>query len=830
MGIVFKLLAFRKSKLLDRLKALYKLKALHILNTSFKSRQACTQKSLNSMLVLFTIFSIFNANTVLATSASDSETRELINPPQLKKSRFEKVTIPYQNIQATIDGKLDEPAWKNAGKVSLHYVVRPFENTIPPVATDAFFYEDGETFYVAYVASDPSPDDIRVFLRDRDQTWGQDMVGVKIDTYGDGRLAYQYFVNALGVQTDSIENEMTGNESASWNGIWRSEGRVTAAGYVVEMAIPLRLMNFEESEGVKRWGIEFVRFYPRSDSYRLSHLPTDRNNACNLCQMGTAIGFSGATQGESLAIVPTAVFAAGRGRDPRKTNAWDYQNNQEIGVDLSWSITPEISLQGTLNPDFSQVEADVAQLSINNTFALFFDERRPFFVENIDYFSSFQNLIYTRNINAPDYGLKVTGRKDKHSLGVFVANDEKTTFLVPGNLGSSVASFDEKSLNLGARYRYDSSNDLSLGAVVTLREADTYHNYLTSFDGKYRLTDRDTIRAQVIASETEYPQELFKTFCDEECLNPSDYNEATLRTNKEGSFNGLSYILDYSRETSDYYIRARHQYADEGYRADLGFQSQIDRTVSVVGGGYNWWNENSWWNRINIDGDWDITHNTNGELIEKELEGEISISADYQTFVEVGARKRNRVGLREDSDSLAIDGNTTLFAETSFKLYAETRPNQYFFIANFIRKGDAVDFVNNRLGKQVYIEPRFELNVGTHLKISGQHTYSELDSDDRPLFIANLTDIRMTYQFDQRQFFRVTLAYSDISRNQDNYEIEVNSHSKDIGFQLLYSYKLNPLSKFFIGYADSAFNDDDLNKLKTNNQSIFMKFSYAWLL
>jgi hypothetical protein len=346
MGIVFKLLAFRM------LKVIFKPKALRVLKTFFKSKAACTAKSVNLILVLFALVSALNVNTVLATSASSSNTRELINPPQLKKSRFEKVTIPYQNIQATIDGKLDEPAWKNAGKVSLHYVVRPFENTIPPVATDAFFYEDGETFYVAYIASDSNTDDIRVFLRDRDQTWGQDMVGVKIDTYGDGRLAYQYFVNALGVQTDSIENEMTGNESASWNGIWRSEGRVTAAGYVVEMAIPLRLMNFEESEGEKRWGIEFVRFYPRSDSFRLSHLPTDRNNACNLCQMVAAIGFSDATQGQNLAIVPTAVFAAGRGREPRQTNAWDYQNNQEIGVDLSWSFTPEISLQGTLNPDF----------------------------------------------------------------------------------------------------------------------------------------------------------------------------------------------------------------------------------------------------------------------------------------------------------------------------------------------------------------------------------------------------------------------------------------------------------------------------------------------
>ncbi|WP_412971721.1 DUF5916 domain-containing protein [Glaciecola sp. MF2-115] len=766
---------------------------------------------------------------VFITLISSANAQDIQNPPQLLKSKFDTISIPFHNEKPTIDGVLDEAVWQKAGKAHLNYVVRPFENTIPPVNTDVFYYEDGANLYVAYIAHDFKPDDIRVFLRDRDDTWGQDMVGVKIDTYGDGRLAYQYFVNPLGVQTDSIENEMTGNESASWNGIWLSEGRITDKGYVVEFAIPLRLMNFEESEEEKHWGIEFVRFYPRADELRISHLPTDRDNACNLCQMGGARGFKNARQGESLAIVPTAVLGAARTRDPEQSNDWDYQNNQEVGLNVNWSITPEISLQGTLNPDFSQVEADVAQLSINNTFALFFGERRPFFVKNADYFSSFQNLIYTRNINAPDYGLKITGRKDKHSLGLFVANDEQTTFLVPGNLGSSVASFEEASLNLGGRYRFDYSDDLAIGTVLTLREADHYHNYLSSIDLKYRLSDQDTISAQIIATETEYPDELYKGFCDEECLNPSDYNESTLRTNKEGSFTGLSYILDYRKETSNYYIRARHQYADEGYRADLGFQSQVDRRVSVIGGGYNWWNENSWWNNINIDGDWDISHNGEGELIEKELEGRIRISGDYQTRFEVGARKRDRVGLRIDPSILAIDGNSNLFQEYSYKMFFRTSPNQHLNFGVFQRVGDEVDFVNNRLGEQVYIEPFINLNLGRHIKLNMQHTYSKLDSNDKPLFNANLTDIRMTYQFDQKQFFRVTLAYSDISRNQDNYDFDVDEDSKNVGFQLLYSYKLNPLTKFFVGYADSAYDNDSLNKLKTNQQSVFMKFSYAWL-
>ena len=785
------------------------------------------QKVVNVICSIATILLLITSVTFSFLPNANAQDKR--NPTQSLKPKHHTVRIPFQNEKANIDGVLDEAVWKSAKKLSLNYVVRPFENTIPPVATDVFFYEDGTTFYVAYIAHDFNPDDIRVFLRDRDDTWGQDMVGVKIDTYGDGRLAYQFFMNALGVQTDSIENEMTGSESASWNGIWQSEGRITDSGYVVEFAIPLRLMNFEESVGEKRWGIEFVRFYPRADDLRISHLPTDRNNACNLCQMGAAMGFKNATQGKSLAIVPTAVFGATRTRDPEQTNHWDYQNNQEIGLNVNWAITPEMSLQGTLNPDFSQVEADVAQLSINNTFALFFDERRRFFVKNSDYFSSFQNLIYTRNINAPDYGVKVTGRKDKHSLGLFVANDEQTTFLVPGNLGSSVASFEESSLNLAGRYRFDYSNDLAIGSVLTLREADNYHNYLAAIDIKYRLSQQDTLSAQVITTETEYPIALFKRFCDEECLNPSTLTEAAIRTKQEDSFTGLSYIVDYRRETSSYYIRARHQFSDEGYRADLGFQSQVDRSTSLFGGGYNWWNENSWWNKINIDGDWDISHNGDGELIEKELEGRFSISGDYQTTFELGARQRDRVGTRIDPSILAIDGNTKLFEEMSYSMYFRTSPSQYLSFGSFQRVGDAIDYVNNRLGAQVYIEPWFGLNLGRHIKVKVQHTYSELDSDDKPLFIANLTDFRMTYQFDQKQFFRVTLAYSDINRNQDNYDFDVNVDSQDVGFQLLYSYKLNPLTKFFVGYADSAYNNDDLSKVKTNAQSVFMKFSYAWL-
>lgn len=737
--------------------------------------------------------------------------------------------IPFVEGAAVLDGVLDEPQWQSAAVQQLTYVTEPFENTAAPVRTDVFIYEDGTSLFVAFKAYDPNPESIRAFYRDRDLIFGGDMVGVKLDTFNDSRLAYQFFVNPYGVQADVIENEMTGRESEAWNAIWESAGQIDADGYVVEIALPLRTMNFNEGERTKTWGAEFLRFYPREDYLRISNLPRDRDNACILCQLGEVSGFENATQGNNLAIVPTVVAGKSRSRDIYSTRDWTYDDNQEVGLDVNWGITPEITLQATLNPDFSQVEADVAQLSINNTFALFFDEQRPFFTENADYFSSNLNLVYTRNIGSPDYGAKVTGRLGDHSVGVFIANDESTTFLVPGNIGSSVAELAQSSTNTALRYRYDMSEDLSIGLVSTLRKADDYHNYVNGIDARYLITDTDTLRAQFVVSDTQYPTDLFRDFCEADCEDQQDYSEEALRTFSDEAFTGQAFRINYRHEERDWFFRADHYSNGEDFRADLGFVSRVDRHTSVIGGGYYWWNENSWWNRIRINGDWDIAHNDDGELIEKEIEGYVSIRGDYQSFFEIGYMKRDRVGLRLNPQSLAIDDNTDLFTEKQWRVFFETQPNEVLYMNVFSSVGDAIDFSNNRLGERLFMEGEVELNLGQHLFVGGYFLYSDFEVENQPLFTAKILDTRFTYQFDARQFLRLIVAYSDIDRNPANYLTAVDQESQDLGWQLLYSYKVNPLTKFFVGVSDASFNDDSLRRLTSAEQSVFMKFSYAWL-
>ena len=732
------------------------------------------------------------------------------------------MTIPNVKGEIAVDGNLDEPQWQSAHRFMLEYVVSPHENTQPPVTTEVRIFEDDTTLYIGFFAQDPDPNKISAFFRDRDQIWSDDLVGFKLDTFNDSRLAYQFFVNPYGIQADSIENEMTGGESDSWDAIWQSAGKITKQGYQVEIAIPLRILSFQEGVDEKVWGAEFVRFYPRKERLRISNLPTDRNNACNLCQLSDISGFEQAEQGQNLVLVPTLVVAKGRQRDPTESRQWDQFDQQEVGVDMAWSITPEVSLQATLNPDFSQVESDVAQLSVNNTFALFFDEKRPFFLENADYFSSNLNLVYTRNIGAPDYGAKITGRVDEHTLGVFFANDQTTTFIVPGNLGSSVAEVANKSNNLALRYRYDVSEKLSLGTVGTFRESDEYHNYVYGLDTKYQFTEQDSLRVQWVTSDTLYPQTLTTEFD----------GESALRLDKDAAFKGKSIRVNYRHDERDWMFRADHHRYGKDFRADLGFQNTVDRNVSVIGGAYRWFSENSWWNRIDVYGDWDIAHSNAGELLEKEAEIYMSVNGKSQTYFEVGMVDRDRVGLRLNNQSLVVDGNTIMFNEQSASFFIESQPIPSVYVANFIRYGDQIDFDNNRLGKQLYINPRLNLSLGKHLQLNLRHSYTHLEYSGDEVFTANLTDARLTYQFDQRQFLRLIVIYADIERNLDNYTIDTSDYSsryKQLGTQLLYSYKINPLTKFFVGYTDSGYQDDVVLSRTPTEQSIFMKFSYAWL-
>ena len=754
-----------------------------------------------------------------------------------------------------MDGVLDDNVWLKATKIPLDNVTWPQENIPATVKTSAYYFENGDTLFVAFEAQDPAPEKIRAFYNDRDRIFRDDQVGIKIDPYNDHKLVFQFYVNPFGVQRDAIEDVVNGGSNDAWDGIWDSAGNLTDNGYVVEMAIPLRNFNFKPITGQQTWAVEFLRFYPRDVRQRISNMRIDRNNDCWSCQMEEIKGFEGVEQGKSLAIVPTLVIGHSETRDtidpPAGSNQslgftdWQSQTDYEPGLDIKWGISSDIFLNATINPDFSQVEADSAQLGVNNNFTLFFPEQRPFFLENQDMFSSPFDLVYTRNVGEPDVGVKLTGKSGKHTFGVFAADDVRTTFLVPGNLRSGIAVLDENSNNAAVRYRYDASNDFSVGFLSTFRTADDYHNYTASVDFSYKMTPQDTLRGQIVFSDTVYPDYLSNDFCgDDDCddetivcsFSDCIVNEQVLRTRAPNGLNDTAVYLGYDHDERDWFFYANYRAIGKDHRADLGFESRADLERVVIGGGYVWYGaDDDWWTQTELNGDWDITRNDAGEIIEREYQMFFNIDGPLQLYGDFGCVWNDQVGNRLDASKLDIDGNTIMFDRNYCLLYGNFQPKSGVFVENQFLWGKQIDFANNRIADRFRARPGFEYSINRHLKAELQYVYEKLEAEDSEVFTAHQADLRLKYNLDVRNSFKLSLIYTKINYNLDNQpalqpDSLPDESFKDLATQFIYSYKINPQTVFFAGYSDYAFKDERLDSLEKNSRNLFLKLSYAWLM
>lgn len=733
--------------------------------------------------------------------ASEVERFEPVPPEQSFNGKI--ADIPHSQAIVRIDGELDEAGWADARILELNVETRPGENIQAPVRTEVFLMEDGRRFLIAFKAYDPRPSEIRAHIHDRDEAWDDDFVGVTLDTFNDKRRAFEFFVNPLGAQMDLTNDDVNGDETSSWDAIWESAGRITDFGYQVEIAIPFNAIRFQNTSAGQSWGIDILRFYPRSNRHRLSVNRLDRSISCYLCQLGQVRGFEGVSPGRDLLITPTLTAARTESSDdPGFIPLSSAGTDIDVGINVRWGLTPDLTLSATANPDFSQVEADVAQLDINNQFTLYFPEKRPFFLQDANIFSSPMNLVYTRNISDPDLGLKLTGKQGAHTYGLFAATDRVTTIIIPGSQSSDTTLLEQGSEAVVARYRRDFGKNSAAGMLFTGRQAEGYHNYVAALDGLWRINDQDRLQVQLLASSTEYPDAVV-----------TEFEQAA------GSFSGQGYVMRYRHSGRDWGWAINHEKFDDDFRADMGFiaRNGYDRTGAGLGRVWHGGGDR-WWRSFEVSGDWDITHDSSGRVLEREVEGDIELAGPMQSFVETGAGYRQRYW----------DG--VLFDEDFRYFYGEFQPADGVFLAFFTEAGDRVDFDNTRLGHLTSISPRFRWDLGDHLRMNLRHTTDTLDTQDgRQIFKAKLNDFRFTWQFTIRSFMRLTVQQLDLSRDPGLYIDDVDEKYKSLGAQLLYSYKINPQTVFFLGYSDSFFDDDRLTGLERSDRTLFTKIGYAWL-
>ena len=727
-------------------------------------------------------------------------------PIKAKQYRVESSSEPIK-----VDGVLDEAAWKTAQPMEFDAETSPGDNIVPPARTVGYMTYDQKNLYVAFQAFDPKPSEIRAHLSDRDTAFSDDFVGVVLDTFNDNRRAFEFFVNPLGVQMDLIQDDTNRNEDSSWDAIWNTAGRITAEGYIVEMAIPFTSIRFPRTDAEQTWGVDMVRIYPRSSRHRLGLQGQDRNRNCYLCQSSRVTGFRGITPGRDIELDPTltAQHTSVRTGFP----AGDLSSggaDVDAGLTARWGITPNLTLNAAINPDFSQIEADSVQLDINTQFALFFNEKRPFFLEGYDFFKGPMQAVYTRTVADPKFGLKTTGRLGKSTIGAYVAEDEITQLIIPGVEGSSPATIAGTNRSSAFRYRYNVGETSSIGAMLTTRDGDGYNNRVYGIDGTFRFTPKDTITAQILGTQGQYPLAI-----------QSAYGQPATTSDIGGR-------IQYRHNSKHLFYGATYEDIGTEFRADSGFIPQIGYKYGNAVVEYSIYGEKgkNWYSRWWFGGDYDDMRQQSGELIEQELEGWAVVQGPMQSFAQIVTGTRNQRFADTDFETQFLHWNL------------EARPIGDLLVFLSGTFADQIDFANVQLGERLRVGGGVQWNIGMRTKINMSHSYEDLDVPGGRLFSAEVTQLRAVYQFNIRMFARAILQYTDITRDPDLYKhSDPSRRFKRMFPQLLFSYKVNPQTVFFAGYSGTRLGGEFRDPLGAPidvgfteaDRTFFLKLGYAWL-
>jgi uncharacterized protein DUF5916/cellulose/xylan binding protein with CBM9 domain len=710
-----------------------------------------------------------------------------------------------------VDGKLDEPAWASALVFDLPYEWQPGDNVPPSVKTDFLVTYDDDYLYAAWKAYDPNPAEIRAHLMDRDsiQTFVQDdHVLMMIDTFNDERRGFQFRINPLGVQADAVFSQNEGIEDWSFDMIWASAGRITEEGYVVEIAVPMNQIRFPRTGGSQTWGFDVGRSRPRSVRQRIAGSPHERGNNCILCQVVKVTGFEDLRPGRNLELTPTvtanrfdeaAFTPAGA---PGQLESGD--GKVEAGLSARWGITPNVSLNAALNPDFSQVEADVAQLNVNERFALFFPEKRPFFLEGIDFFSTPFNAVFTRTIVDPKWGAKVTGKEGANAFGFFLAEDEDNLLTIPTNQQSFSATLGEPVTTGVLRYRRDVGSGSTLGVLYTGREGQDYHNRVGGLDGFARFSVTDTVSFQYLRSDTGYPAELI------------DFGPLTA-----GNLRDDSFVADYNHFARNWIWSVGYEDRGPDFRADTGFIPRVDfREARATLQRQFWGDQGDFFTQINVGLNAQRVKDHAGQLTDQRINPYLTFAGPWQSFVQLSAER--------DSTFFA---NTLYEDLDSYSLFVDLQPSGAARFSLASAFGDTIDFTNNQPAEIFQLAPAAELKLGRHVNAKVDHTLQRLSVHGGELFEANLSQLRLIYNFNVRFFVRGIFQYLDLQQHPERYDEPIrpfiDPKTQTVLTQLLFSYKLNPQTVLFLGYSDDWLGTSQFD-LDQTDRTFFFKIGYAW--
>ena len=720
------------------------------------------------------------------------------------------------DVRPDIDGRLDDVIWQDAIHITEFVQQNPVEGAPATEDTDVWIAYDSQNLYIAVHAHYSDPSIMRANRVDRDQSFDDDNISFYFDTFLDQQRAYLFSVNGYGVQGDAIVNargfgrsnrrRSTGSFSAfrggiptgdnSWDALFSSGGQTVADGYTAEVAIPFKSLRYpERDQGLPhRWGFQIVREIRGKDEFQV-WAPVTRNVSGFLTQAGLLEGMTNLSLSRNLEIMPTFTGVQ-YGSLNQQGKFVDGDPSPEGGVNVKYGITSNLIADFTYNPDFSQIESDLPQIEVNQRFALFYPELRPFFLEGAEIFSPQRGMVTfvnTRTIVDPEFGGKITGKVGNTTVGLMIANDE-----APGRTDSSTDSaFGETANNIVGRARYDLYAESYVGALVTHREFLDTHSTLGALDGNFRLGQTQSLSFQAVQTDHRDLEQM----------------------DREGQMFNLSWRFTDRHWTS--FISLYTLSPD--FRTDIGFVRRVDQKQGFSSLGYTFRPESwvvSWGPSVRYN--WN--HDFNNVL--QDLDKRVAFDATFARNISVNSQFQ---------DEMERFGGIN-FQKQAGRIGGQVSTSRRVSVGGYYEYGDLVRYVENPyLGRGstgsffAALRPLSRFQSEINLRTSD---FIDPRTGDDLVFDVKILRALSTYQFTDRFLLR------NIS--------EYNTFDKTVDLNLLFTYRLNAGTAFYIGYddhyrqADQIYGDDmdgdgiddQLFPMATvyqqTNRAVFTKFQYLF--
>ncbi|HEX6589019.1 MAG TPA: DUF5916 domain-containing protein [Longimicrobiales bacterium] len=707
--------------------------------------------------------------------------------------------IQRATSEIRLDGRLDEPAWLNARRISDFREFQPGHMTEPSVRTEALVTHDDENLYVAIIAYD-DPTQVRATLTERDAMFADDWAGLLLDTWGDQQWGYLIIANPYGVQGDTrLSNN---GDDDRFDVVFDADGAITDDGYVVEIAVPFSSLRFRGD--TEDWRIGFIRNHPR-DARRMYSWPAlDNNNGCLLCQFSEMETLPGVRSGGGLELLPSVV-ASQAGGLPDGDPAADFDNadpSASFSLGARMPFGDGWNAELTYNPDFSQVESDAAQVDVNTTFALSFPERRPFFQDGADLFETRLPIVYTRSINNPEFAGKLTGAIGNTSIAVLSAYDEDTPIILPFAERSGFVQGGESWSNIvRARHSIGSSGS-AVGVLLTDRRLiDGGAGSTASIDGLWRFADVYYAGGQITGSYTQEPNDPSLT----EDVNGVTFDGHTADFDGE-RFTGHGIGAAVGRSTRYWSWDVSYTEASPTARADNGFVAQNGYRNLGVWTDYTFHPERHGIIDISPEIGGGSVWNWDGTSRDVWINPGIWASITRQTQLGV-----NHVHtFSELFNSVRFDnyGRTNFWLSSNFSERV-TGGFEVGYGESIYRPGEPPV-----LGNGTYASLYATVKPIDRLTIEPSISYQDLSTlDDEELYAGYVARTRFQLQFTRELSLRLVTQYVDFGDAQ-------------VSVEPLVMYRLNPFSIFYVGMTDRYMDFGDEFGYAETDRQFFVKLQY----